>query len=147
MGKGICRMRDNEQHTGKNFPRKLPGFISRMLYATSREMNTSVLFPNCHCGKQIATFSHMSKKLKTFQIFKFILQLVTTDMFQYGIALFGISQQNYRGLTLNLRGIVHVRYLALATQMTHFLSFIMPTCCKTRHVQVPFNSRFHSLFL
>jgi len=37
--------------TGGKIPRKLPGFVSRMLYATSREMNTSVLFPNCHCGK------------------------------------------------------------------------------------------------
>jgi hypothetical protein len=68
------------KHGGK-IPRKLPGFISRMLYATSREMNTSVLFPNCHCGKNMAAISHMSKKITdTVQNFKFILQLLTTDI-------------------------------------------------------------------
>jgi len=53
----------------------------------------------------MAAISHMSEKdLKTIQILKFILQLVTTDIFWYGIALFDISQQNCGGLTLNLRG-------------------------------------------
>jgi hypothetical protein len=68
---------------GEKIPRKLPGFILRMLYATSREINTSVLFPNCHCGKNMAAISHMSKKKikDTVQIFKFILQLVRTDIY------------------------------------------------------------------
>jgi hypothetical protein len=40
-----------------------------------------VLFPNCHCGKNMAAIYHMSKKdLKAVQIFKFILQLVSTDI-------------------------------------------------------------------